>query len=191
MVPLQSQLTTDNQDPLNCRYMQQLAKLNSLGVSQQNSLWVVMFLASLPIHFVMARRCGPTHRYWIAVGSALVFQCGGHLALSGSRKSCLLGFRWGMVAWHICSCCKAFPQLLLHSVVCTLSFHTSGSIGHFLTKAKSFHCQGMLDGILGDYSHWFVHGIKVAMSVELTLLFFSLRPFIYIHGFYWAIHSMS
>jgi hypothetical protein len=49
----------------------------------------------------------------------------------------------GTVAWHTCSCCKVFPHLLLHTVVCSWPFHTSRSSGHFLTKARCCHCQGM------------------------------------------------
>jgi hypothetical protein len=44
---------------------------------------------------------------------------------------------------------------------------------HFLAKAKCLHCQGILCGILGDDSHGFVHGIRVAMSTELMLCYSS------------------
>jgi hypothetical protein len=146
--------------------MYQPVKLCFLGVCQQNNLWVVMFLASSSFHLVMTRQW--TNQYTaqqIAISSAMVFWCGSHSAPSGSRNSCLHAFRWGKIAWHICSCCKVFPCMLLHSVVFPLECHTSGSNSHFLTKAVCIYCQGMLHGILGDDSHGFVHGI-------------SLKPFI-------------
>ncbi|PNF20867.1 hypothetical protein B7P43_G11729 [Cryptotermes secundus] len=62
-----------------------------------------------------------------------------------------------------------FALLLLHSVVCPLSCHTSRSSGYFLAKAKPLHCQGFLCGNLGDDSYGFAHGIRVDMSIELTL----------------------
>jgi hypothetical protein len=118
----------------------------------------------------------------------MVFRCGSHLAPSGSRKSCLHAFNYGTIAWHICSCCKVFSHLLLYSVVCPLPFHTSGSSSHFLTKAKCFHWQGMLHGILGDDTwicSWYQGGHACWTD---AVLFFSLRLFIYI---FWAIWSLS
>jgi hypothetical protein len=119
----------------------------------------------------------------------MVFRYGSHSAPSGSRKSCLHAFKWGTTAWHIRSCCKAFPHLLLYSVVCPLPFHTSRSSVYFLTKAIRFHCQRMLHDILGDDSHGFVHGIQLAMSVELMLCYSSLWGLLYI--FYWTICGLS
>jgi hypothetical protein len=45
VTPFQSQLTTDDQDPVHHRCMQQPAKLCSLGVCQHKNLWEVMLLA--------------------------------------------------------------------------------------------------------------------------------------------------
>jgi hypothetical protein len=96
----------------------------------------------------------------------MVFWCGSHSAPSGSRKS----YTHSSEAELPDTCaavCKVFACLLLHSVVCPLECHTSGSSIHLLTTAKRFYRQGMLHGILGGDSHGFVHGI-------------SLRHYIYI-----------
>jgi hypothetical protein len=63
---------------------------------------------------------------------------------------------------------EMFACLLLHSVVCPLECHTSGSSSHFLTIAKRFYCQEMLNGILGGDSHGFVHGISLSVERSTT-----------------------
>jgi hypothetical protein len=65
-------------------------------------------------------------------------------------------------------------------VVCPLPFYTSQTGAHVLTKAKWFHGQGMLHGILGDDSDGFVHGIAVPMSIELTLFCSSVGVILYV-----------
>jgi hypothetical protein len=122
--------------------------------------------------------CGPTHRITNCSQCSHVFRCSSPSAPSGRTKSCLHAFKLGTFARHIYTCCKVPPPLPLHSVVCPLPFYTCGRNAHVLTKAKRFHCQGMLHGILGGDSHEFVYGIRVAISVELnSVLFYSLRHF--------------
>jgi hypothetical protein len=61
---------------------------------------------------------------------------------------------------HIClthtHLLQGAQHLLLHCVVCPLPFYTSRRNAHVLTKAKRFHCQQMLNGILGGHSHGFI-----------------------------------
>jgi hypothetical protein len=42
-----------------------------------------------------------------------------------------------------------------------------------VTNGKLFHVHGILHGLLGDDLHGSVHGLGVAMFIELTGIYFS------------------
>jgi hypothetical protein len=79
---------------------------------------------------------------------------------------------------HLPDLCAPFARrshTCFYTVWCAHYYVTHPEVmANFLTKAKLFHCQGMLHGVLGDVLHGFVHGIRVGMSIELMLCSFSV-----------------
>jgi hypothetical protein len=143
------------------------------GSLSAENLWLVMFLVYFfTLQSSYSKTCGARHRITNCSRCSHVFQCGSHSVSSGRRELCVHAFELGTVAWYM-HLLQGVPTLLLWSVVCCLQFCAS-----IMTKAKHFHCQGMLHGIHGGGSHGFVHGIKVTMSTELTLLILSWVIFI-------------
>jgi hypothetical protein len=152
--------------------MQQSVRLCSLWVYQQNNLWVVMFLA----YFYTL--ISSWQDVWIRtqLNKLQLVQLwysgmAGNHAYMTSDMAQLPG---------TCSCWKAFPRLLLHSVVGPLPFHTSEVMAIFWQKPMfslsmnvAWHPKRWLTWICSWYQGGHVYCTD-------SVLFFFLRPFMYI-----------
>jgi hypothetical protein len=140
-------------------------------------------MCSLLSNLVMARHANQ-HRITSCSQGSHVFHCGSPSAPSGRRKSYMPLNR------HIClthiHLLQVPPHLLVHSAVSPLPFYTYGRHTHVL-----FHINVMLHGILGDNSHGFVHGIRGAMSVELTPYYVQLLICLWLFIFSYLQHKQN
>jgi hypothetical protein len=116
--------------------MQRPATLLSLGVSHKKILWMLIFL---PYFFTLLSRhgnkCGPTHRItncsqWSHCFSVAVLQ----LLQEAEIMLASLQIRHNFLTYM--NLLQGAPHKLLHSVLCTLPFHTPGRSAHVLTNAE-------------------------------------------------------